>query len=169
MYQAAPTTATTTGCCTYREEGVAIQVRHLGRKSAESVCLCGEAASRRRAPAKALPRPTAAAAPRTSGSSLFTVRTVGSIHSVSVHVRCDGGGGGGGAAAALYNYTLMCIIVEKSGHTHTQYTHYHIRTPSARLYTFYMYTYARNKQFRHKVFFSRLTLVKVIYKFNIHI
>ena len=74
-------------------------------------------------PAKALPRPTgaaAAAAPRRSGSCLYTVRTVGSIHSVSVHVRCDdGGGGGGGAAAALYNYTLMCIIVEKSGHTHT--------------------------------------------------
>ena len=58
------------------------------------------------------------AAPRTSGSCLFTVRTVGSIHSVSVHVRCDGGGSDGGAAAALYNYTLMCIIVEKSGHTH---------------------------------------------------
>ena len=76
------------------------------------------AAAPRRAPAKALPRPTATAAPRTSGSCLFTVRTVGSIHSVSVHVRCDGGGSGG-AAAALYNYTLMCIIVEKSGHTHT--------------------------------------------------
>ena len=115
--------------------------------------------ARRRAPAKVLPRPTAAAAePRTSGSSLFTVRTVGSIHSVSVHVRCDGGGSGGGAAAALYNYTLMCIIVEKSGHTH--YTVHTIifvlHTPSARLYTFYMYTYARTKEFRHKVFFSRL-------------
>ena len=115
---------------------------------------------RRRAPAKVLPRPTAAAAaaPRTSGSSLFTVRTVGSIHSVSVHVRCDGGGSGGGAAAVLYNYTLMCIIVEKSGHTH--YTVHTIifvlHTPSARLYTFYMYTYARTKEFRHKVFFSRL-------------
>ena len=64
------------------------------------------------------PVAAAAAAPRTSGSCLFTVRTVGSIHSVSVHVRCDDGGSGG-AAAALYNYTLMCIIVEKSGHTHT--------------------------------------------------
>ena len=110
---------------------------------------------RRRAPAKALPRPTAAAVPRTSGSCLFTVRTVGSIHSVSVHVRCDGGG----AAAALYNYTLMCIIVEKSGHTHTQYTlsySYYTKCKTVYLFICTHMQGQRSSNIKIKLFFSHL-------------
>lgn len=109
------------------------------------------------------------ASPRPSGSSLFSVRSVGSIHSVSVHVRSDGGGTrdcGGGAAAALYNYTLMCIIVEKSGHTRTQYTlSYSYYTKCKTVYLLYVHI-CREKgvQFRCKIFFFRLTLVKVTYK-----
>ena len=102
----------------------------------------------RRAPAKALPRTTAAAAPRTSGSCLFTVRTVGSIHSVSVHVA---------ARQQPYTITPLCALLLKNQDTHIHSTHYLIRTtPSARLYTFYMYTYARTKEFQIKLFFSHL-------------
>ena len=71
---------------------------------------------RHSAPAKVLPRPTAAAAaaPRTSGSCLFTVRTVGSIHSVSVHVA---------ARQQPYTITPLCALLLKNQDTHTYTVH----------------------------------------------
>ena len=105
-------------------------------------------------PRQSSARPTAAAAaaaPRTSGSCLFTVRTVGSIHSVSVHVTVRR------RRQQPYTITPLCALLLKNQDTHIHSTHYHIRTtPSARLYTFYMYTYARTKEFQIKLFFSHL-------------
>ena len=110
----------------------------------------------RRSPAKALP-----------GQLLLPPRLARRVAACSLFVQlavyivflCMCGATAAAAAARQQPYTItpLCALLLKNQDTHIHSTQYHIRTtPSARLYTFYMYTYARTEEFRHKVFFSRL-------------